>query len=102
MFQVKSKKSAQNLEQFTCNLASYKFRRQTNRAHRPSLDELGFVESLAGVIFPLADVTDQRTNTIHYRAVAPAEMRDRWSALVKMRVVDEADQGIDPPMTNRT
>ena len=79
----------------TC-LTSRLRRRLRRHADRPALNKLRFDRRLAGVFFSLADVTDPAHDAVRHRTAAPADMRDRWTALAEMRVVIDADQGIDP------
>ncbi len=69
-------------------------------ADRAALDEIRFDRRLAGVFFSLADVIDPAHDAVRHRAVAPADMRDRWLALAKMWVVVDADQGKIPRYLN--
>jgi hypothetical protein len=80
----------------TSKLQNFKTSKLRRRPHRPSLNKLRFDRRLAGVFFSLADVTDPAHDAVRHRTAAPADMRDRWTALAEMRVVIDADQGIDP------
>ena len=79
----------------TSKLQNFKTSKLRRRPHRPSLNKLRFDRRLAGVFFSLADVTDPAHDAVRHRTAAPADMRDRWTALAEMRVVIDADQGID-------
>ena len=63
------------------------------RPDRPGLDELGFDCRLAGILFPLTNIPNPIHDAVRHRAAAPAEMSDRWPALLEIRVVVAADQG---------
>jgi hypothetical protein len=63
------------------------------RPDRPALDELGFDPRLAAIFLSLADVIDPAHDAVHHRAAAPADMRNRWTTRLEMRVVVDADQG---------
>ena len=65
-----------------------------HRPDRAALNKLGLDHRLAGVFFSLADITDPAHDAVHYRAVAPADMRDRWPTLaLKYGSFVDADQG---------